>query len=76
MGVADPLRKKTKMETIDLVTLQEKVEDLSKALFLARKQHDPWVFVESVLQNLYDVSQYILHIFLFIKFKKKYFCFI
>ena len=65
MGVADPLRKKTKMETIDLVTLQEKVEDLSKALFLARKQHDPWVFVESVLQNLYDVSQYILHIFLF-----------
>ena len=74
MGVADPLRKKTKMETIDLVTLQEKVEDLSKALFLARKQHDPWVFVESVLQNLYDVSQYILHIFLF-KIWKKIFLF-
>ena len=37
----------------------KKVEDLSKALFLARKQHDPWVFVESVLQNLYDVSQYV-----------------
>ena len=46
MGVADPLRKKTKMETIDLVTLQKKVEDLSKVLFLARKQHDLWVFVE------------------------------